>query len=488
MKNKRFIALIMALMMLIQASAFAQDTASAVETPQEQMEEAVVYSNTMIKQMIRYYSHYIADNYYYGIDDEELLFSVIISAVDEGKVDVNKALKSMIKTLGDDYAEFYTPEDYKAMTEDIAGSFSGIGVTIRDHENGVLILSVIEGGAAYKAGIMPYDYIIGVDGQDTRELSSAQIRGLIVGETGTPVKVKLLRGKEELEVTCIRESVEVSQLETEMLDANTAYMKLLQFTSTAPEEVEAYVKELQEKKVQNVILDLRDNPGGDLQAAIDIANIFISRGQIAQLKYKDESLNKYIYSENYHAPRFKMAVLVNEHSASASEFLAMAFQSRGAAKIIGTKTYGKGSMQILNRAATGAGFKFTIGEFYSYKNQRVHTVGITPDVELENTVAPVDEGAFAKIDFDKILAEVQDEETILALEQRLVALGYMEEADEIFDEATKDAVSRFQAILGYEITGNPSFKEYLFLNDYNYEELTVETDNQKQYAIDYLSK
>ena len=488
MKKNKITALLLAFLMLISVNVLAEETATDTQTPEEQVEKVEKYSNYMIKSMIRYYSHYFADNYYYGVNDDELLFSVIMSGVDEGKIDVNKSLEAMIKTLKDDYAEFYTPEAYKAMTEDIAGSFSGIGVTIRDHENGVLILSVNEGGGAYKAGIMPYDHIIGVDGKDVRELTSAQVRELIVGETGTSVKIKILRGKEELEVTCIRENVTVSQLETEMINDKTAYMRLLQFTSNSSEEVQGFVDELKEKKVQNVILDLRDNPGGDLQAAIAIANIFISRGKIGQLRYKNEDLNEFVYSENYNAPNFNMAVLINEHSASASEFLAMAFQSRNAAKIIGTKSYGKGSMQILNRAATGAGFKFTIGEFYSWKGKRIHTVGITPDMLVENTITPVDESAFAKIDYDKILAGNLDGETILALEQRLVALGYMREADEIFDETTKDAVSRFQAIVGYEVTGEPTFYDYMFLNDYDYEPLTIETDDQKQTAVDYLSK
>ena len=145
-------------------------------------------------------------------------------------------------------------------------------------------------------------------------------------------------------------------------------------------------------------------------------------------------------------------------------------------------------MQILNHAATGAGFKFTIGEFYTWQGKRIHSIGITPDIEVENTITPVDESTFAKVDYDKILAGNFDGETILALEQRLVALGYMKEADEVFDDVTKDAVSRFQAVIGYEVTGEPSFYDYMYLNDYDYEPLTIETDDQKQTAINYLCR
>lgn len=486
--KKKIISLLLTFILALGSSTFAtQGAVSTTETPEQQQMEAEEYSNYMQKKIIQVYAHAFANNYYYGVEDEELLFSVICSMIDEGKLDINKAIEAMIKTLKDEHAEFYTPEEYKAMTEDIAGAFSGIGVTIRDHKNGVLILSVIEDGPAYKAGMMANDYIIAVNGQDVTGMTSAKVRELIVGETGTEVKVKVLRGKEELELTCIRDTVEVSQLETKMLGDKTAYIKILQFTSNSPEEVKACVEELRSKSVKNVVLDLRDNPGGELQAAVDIANIFISAGAIGELRYKDETRNEVIRSTNFHAPNFKMIVLVNEHSASASEFLAMAIQSRGVGKILGTQTYGKGSMQVLNRAVTGAGFKYTVGEFYSYKGQRINTIGVKPDIPVKNEEIKVDESQFAKIDFDRIEEGVRGGDMTLALEQRLNALGYIEEADEVFDEKTTDAVSRFQAVLGYEINGIPGFYEYLFLNDYNYAQLSVVVDNQIQAAIEYFN-
>ncbi len=481
MKKNRFFALLLAFIMLFSQNVFAEET---VKTSDQQQAEVVEYSNYMQKKIVQVYAHNIANNYYYGIEDEELLFAVICDMIDKGKFDINSVLESMLGVLKDDYSEFYTPEEYKAMTEDVSGEFSGIGVTITDNPNGVLVLSVIEGGPAYKAGILTNDYITGVNGQSVVGMNSAQVRELVVGAVGTEVKVKVLRGKEELELTCVRDVVEVSQIETEMVNDDTAYIKLLQFTSNAPKEMETLVKELRSKSVDNVILDLRDNPGGDLNAAIDIANIFISAGKIAELRYKDESKNTFLYSENFHAPNFDLVVLVNEHSASASEFLAMAIQSRGAGKIVGTNTFGKGSMQVLNRAVNGAGFKYTIGEFYSYKGQRINTIGITPDIYVENTIKSIDEDAFADIDFDRISEGTSGGDMTLALEQRLVALGYMSTADEVFDETTKDAVSRFQAVLGYEINGIPGLYEYMFLNDYDYTTLDQVIDLQKKAALE----
>ena len=483
MRKNKFLALLLALIMLFSVSVFAEEP---VKTPEEQQAEVEEYSNYMQKKIVQVYAHSIADNYYYGIDDEELLFAVVCNLIDEGKFNINSVIKAMIGALKDEHAAFYTPEEYKLMTEDVAGEFSGIGVTITENSNGVLVLSVIEGGPAYKAGILANDYIIGVNGQSTEGLSSAKVREMVVGSIGTEVKVKVRRGKDEIEFTCIRDTVVVSQIESEMIDKDTAYIKLDQFTSNSPEEMKTLVKDLQSKFVDNVILDLRDNPGGDLNAAIGIANVFISAGKIAELRYKDETKNEFIYSENFHAPNFDLVVLVNENSASASEFLAMAIQSRGAGDIIGTKTYGKGSMQVLNRAINGAGFKYTVGEFYTYTGKRIHTVGVTPDVYVENLEIKVNEEEFVPIDVTKLSEEKLDGNMVMALEQRLVAVGLMKEADEVFDDTTKDAVSRLQATLGYDITGIPGVGEFMFLNDYDYSQLDQVIDLQMEAAIKHF--
>lgn len=479
--KKKILSILLILCMLMAPSTMAAD-----ENASAQMDVVEQYSADMQKQIIKMYAKTLAANYYYGIDDEELLYSVICNVIDEGKLDLNSAIRAMIETLGDEYAEFYSPEEYNAMTEDISGEFSGIGVTINENSDGVIILSVFENGPAYKAGVMPYDYIVGVEGVDVRGKSSSEVRELIVGEKGTLVKVTVLRAGREIELTCVRDTVEVSQIETEMITDKLAYIKLFQFTSNAPAEMEAVVKELQEKNVKNVILDLRDNPGGDLNAAIGIANIFISAGDIAEIRYKDSSNNEMIKSTNYNAPRFKMLVLVNEHSASASEFLATAIQSRGTGKVLGVQSYGKGSMQSVNKAIGGAGFKYTVGEFFSFDGKRVHTVGVTPDFVVENETTDVDQSQFAPIDIDAVLENPRSENNVLALEQRLKVFGYLKEADNVYDDETKDAVARFQAVLGYDITGEASFYEYIFLNDYNYDDVEIPVDRQMEAAVKYF--
>lgn len=486
MKKTRITAIFLAFAMIVTSiTAFAQDDTVTVKTPEEQMAQVEEYSTYMQKNIIRTYAQMLSNTYYYGIEDDELLFAVICSMIDEGKLDINKAIERMVKTLGDEHAEFYSPEEFSLLTQDISGEFSGIGVSITQAKEGILVIGVFEDSPAEKAGIMENDLIVGVEDTRVEGMSVNAVRNMIVGEIGTPVKVTVRRGTEEFTTTCIRATVNANELETKMINDKIAYMSFAQFTSNVPEEVAAYVKELQSKSVKNLIIDLRNNPGGDLNAAIDIANIFISAGQIAELRYKNEANNVVVRSENFNAPRFKTLVLVNEKSASASEFLAMAFQSRGAAKIMGTKTFGKGSMQIVSKCITGSGMKYTMGEFYSYKGNRVNTIGITPDIVVENEYVPVDTESFAPIDYDKTSDAVNDGGMVLALEQRLVALGYLEEADEVFDDTTKQAVTRIQALLGYDVTGIPGFYEYLYLNDYDYD-FDIEIDKQMEEAIRYF--
>ena len=486
MNKNKITAIFLAFAMIVTSiTAFADDAPVTVKTPEEQMAQVEEYSTYMQKNIIRTYAQILANNYYYGIEDDELLFAVICSMIDEGKLDIDKAIERMIKTLGDEHAEFYTPQEFELLTQDISGEFSGIGVSITQAKEGILVIDVFEDSPAAKAGIMENDLIVGVEDTRVEGMSVNAVRNLIVGEIGTAVRVTVRRGTEEFTTTCIRATVNANELETKMINDKLAYMSFAQFTSNVPEEVAAYVKELQSKSVKNLIIDLRNNPGGDLNAAIDIANIFISAGQIGELRYKNEANNVKLYSENFNAPRLKILVLVNENSASASEFLAMAFQSRGAAKIMGTKTFGKGSMQIVSKCITGSGMKYTMGEFYSYKGNRVNTVGITPDIVVENEYVPVDTESFAPVDYDKANDALNDGGMILALEQRLVALGYLEEADEVFDDTTKQAVTRIQALLGYEVTGIPGFYEYLYLNDYSYD-FDIEIDKQMEEAIKYF--
>ncbi len=482
--KKKIISFLLAVLMLCSfVTVSAQDEALH---PDETV--AKEYSDVFLKTLVRNYAHDLADNYYYGISDAQLLYSALCSTIEEGKFDINKVIEKMISALEDEHADYYTQEEITSLMQDYKGEFSGIGVVMTMNEKGLFITSVMEDSAAQKAGVKEGDYIVAVNGTSVIGMQISDARNLVVGPDGTEVKVTVIRGEETLDFTCVRSKVSVSNIETDMVEEDIAYLKIVQFAQNTPDEIAEYVKELQQKSVKKLVIDLRNNPGGDIDAAISIANIFISAGQIGEFRYRNEKNNTTIKSTNYNAPRLKIVVLVNGGSASASEFLAMAFQGRGAGKIMGTKTYGKGSMQIVKTLPVGGGMKYTIGEFYTTKGQRVHTVGITPDIIVENTLISVEEEKFVKIDYNRMDEAGKNGEMNLALEQRLYAVGLLaEEADDVFDEKTAEAVKNLQLTLGYEVTGVPGFYEYLYLNDFDYD-FDIEVDNQLNSAIDYLKK
>ena len=273
-----------------------------------------------------------------------------------------------------------------------------------------------------------------------------------------------------------------------MIDNDIAYLGILQFASNTPDEIEKYVSEIQKNKVKKLIIDVRNNPGGEIDAAVKIARIFASAGRIAEIRSKNSQKPLEVRSSNYNAPKLDIVLLVDENSASASEFLAVALKGKPNVKLMGTTTFGKGSIQSLIRTVSGSGIKYTTGEFFSAKGDRVHTIGVTPDIVVENEYIPVKEEEFTPIDFNRAEEFGKDGDMTLAIEQRLEALGYMKsQADTVFDEETKTAVKALQALLGYETTGIPAFYEYLFLNDVNYDFNKV-IDRQIEEAIEYLRK
>lgn len=482
--KKRLLALIVALLTLALPSAAENQTGGAADGQEAAANTAPALTASQQKNIIREFAHTMSDNYYYGINDQELLYNVICSTIDNGGVfDVDKALKAMVNALGDDYAEFYSPEDYVQQTQYFGAEHFGIGVVMTLEGGRAVIETVYSDSAAEAAGIKVGDEIAAVDGADTSDMSLTEISGLIMGDEGSPVEITLRRGEETLNVIAVRQRIVESHSSMNILNGDIAYIDVDSFTRSLPEEFDAYLGEIAAKSIDKVIIDLRDNGGGERNAAIEVAQKLISAGLICKFKYKDESLNEDIYSENLNAPRFKLLVLVNKNTASASELLAMALQSRGRAKLMGTETYGKGSMQLMMQCVTGSGLKFTIGEFFSPNDERVNTVGLTPDIEVENRVETVDESQFAEINLLNIDLPVSK----LGVEQRLGALGLLPETyvDGNYDSLTGGAIKAFQQICGMEPTGTADFNTVLALNDYEYN-ITKVVDVQMEEALKYF--
>lgn len=318
-----------------------------------------------LEKLVEFIKHYYA----YEVTDKELM---------EG------AFKGLFSSL-DDYSNYYTEEEFKDLTEALAGEFGGVGIVITEKEDFIMVVSTIEGAPGFKAGIKPEDLIISVNDLDIKGLTASKVTKLIRGEPGTQVKLGIKREGEEkvLYFTLTRETIELNPVEYNILDNNIGYIKITDFNKNALENVMEAVTEFEQKKIDKVIFDLRNNPGGGLDDVLHILRLIVTEGPLVHIKdFKGDLRTYYSYMKT---PRYKLAVLVNEGSASASEIFAGAVQDRGVGTIIGTNTFGKGTVQTIFPLVNGAGIKITTAEYFTPNMNPVNKVGIKPDIVVENT-------------------------------------------------------------------------------------------------------
>lgn len=283
----------------------------------------------------------------------------------------------------DENSDYYTKEEFDALLDDITGDFVGIGVYIREEDGQIIITEPIKGGPAYKAGIKSGDIILAVDGQDIKDLTTKEVVDLIKGEVNTKVNIKVQRGKEKPKnFTMTRQNIRVKTVEHKILDKNIGYISLSQFSQCSYDEVAATLKELDKENISSIILDLRDNPGGLLGEVIDISGLFIPEGPVVHIKYRGD--NTRTYYSNLKKAKYKLVVLVNENSASASEIFAGAVQDRKVGTVVGVPTYGKGTVQQIVSLPKGDGMKLTIAEYLTPNKRNINGKGIKPDIIVEN--------------------------------------------------------------------------------------------------------
>ena len=322
----------------------------------------------------------IIDEYYLGDVDEEKL--------KEG------ALKGYIEAIGDEYTEYYTKEEMDSFEEDTLGNFTGIGIyMVKDTKNNVIkVLTPIDGTPAYNAGIQPGDIISKVDGVEYTGEQMTEAANKIKGEVGTTVKLGIIRGTENLELEIKRENIKINHVEGKTLDNNIGYLKLSTFDEGCADEFKQKYDELNaNKNIKALVVDLRNNGGGLVEEALNIADYFTDKDSkllITVDKKEKEEIRKAKQSKYINVP---VVVLINENTASASEILAGALRDNGIAKIVGTKSYGKGVIQEVLTLQDGTGIKITTNEYFTPNKTKINKVGIEPDetVNLPETVKNV---------------------------------------------------------------------------------------------------
>lgn len=315
---------------------------------------------------------YIKDKYPFEIENKDLM---------EG------ALKGMLQSI-DPYSDYYTPEETIDLYKDMLGTFSGIGVYIEEKDSYINIIDVIKNSPAEKAGLKKGDIIISIDDKDIKGITVNEASRLIKGPIGTKVKLGIIRESNnlptlpQLYIDVIRGTVNINPVEYKVIENNIGYIKLSEFSQSSAKEMKKALDSLDKAGIHNIILDLRNNPGGLLDQVIEISKNFIPKGPIVHIKEKNKDLVTYISTLD--KPKFKLVVLVNEYSASASEIFAGAVKDTKAGTIIGTKTFGKGIVQTLLPISNGGLVKLTTAYYLTPNLNYIHGSGIQPDMIVEN--------------------------------------------------------------------------------------------------------
>jgi len=295
------------------------------------------------------------------------------------------AVEGMVEALGDEYAEYYDAQEFSALENALDGRFVGIGVVLEDTEVGLTVQTVLPDSPAERAGLEPGEQIVEVDGADVSDTPSDLVVDRVRGEEGSTVVLGLRGGSAgDREVSVVREQLEVPNTEARLLDGGVGYVALRQFTQGAGADVTQEVRALLDEGAQALVLDLRGNPGGYLPAAIDVANVFVSDAQVVRVGRDPETATEYRAEDDALAPDVPLAVLVDGGSASASEIVAGALQDLDRADLIGTTTFGKGTVQTITDLPDDRGLKFTTDRYYTPSGDSIDGVGIAPDRVVED--------------------------------------------------------------------------------------------------------
>lgn len=363
------------------------------------------------------------------------------------------AIRGALEELGDPYTAYLDPKEYEEFVGSIEGEFTGIGIFVDQDGKYITVVAPIKGTPADQAGLQAGDRILEVDGTSLVGEPLEKAVRLIRGPAGTQVRLKVERPSDGrvFEVTLTRAVVQVPVLESELLPGQIGYIKLYSFSSDAPDRFGRAWAELKQQGARALVLDLRDNPGGYLDAAVRLAGYFVPPGQpvVQTLRrggVKDQEVAR---GTPIGVP---LVVLVNKGSASAAEILAGAIQDYGVGKLVGTTTFGKGTVQELLPLEAGGVLKVTIAEYRTPKGRAVHQQGLTPDVVVE--AVPVSPERTREMKVDQALTWGNVGLEVLALQQRLNDLGYPAGPENgYFGGALVEAVRKFQMDNGLPATG-----------------------------------
>jgi carboxyl-terminal processing protease len=329
-----------------------------------------------------------------GATYEQLrLFTEVLSIVQNQYVDevppkdlIYSAIKGTLRGL-DPHSSFLDPDSYKEMQVETSGSFGGLGIEITLKDDILTVVAPIEGTPAYRAGLQTGDRIVKIDGLSTKDMQLPDAVKRMRGKPGTKVTVAIVREgwTEPKDVEITREQIRVQSVRSHDLGNGIAYVKLRQFQEQTPHDLDTALDKFTKNGLKGVVLDLRNDPGGLLTAAVEVSEKFLDDGKL--VVYTEGRVRNQNMRFSAHAKKsytaLPMVILVNQGSASASEIVAGALQDHKRAMIVGTQTFGKGSVQTIIPLSDGSGLRLTTAKYFTPNGRSIHGKGITPDIVVE---------------------------------------------------------------------------------------------------------
>ena len=418
---------------------------------------------------------------------EKLYVTALEAIVGDDQAVYEKAMRAILESI-DENSAYYNEAEAKALLEGLGDEVTGIGVNVLAIEGSIVVSAPIPGSPAEKIGIKSGDIIIAADGIDLRNMEFDRAIEYIRGKEGTTVKVTVVRSgfAEPINFSIVREKVTSKPLDMEIVEnegKQIAKITLYSFTENSAEHFANSLKEIDDKKIENIIIDLRDNSGGYLDQAVQIADLFLGEGQLITTEDHKIDLFDRVYNATGEAKKYNTVIIINGMSASASEVLTAALKENEAARVVGEKSYGKGTVQTLSQAPFNGMIKYTTAYYLTPLGNNIHKLGITPDVNVKNSEKAVDISEYKFFKLDKVYKVGDKGEAVENAKKMLQTLGlFVGEINDVYDQNLKIAVKLYQEAKGLFPYGVLDITTQMNLYD-TLKNAKVEVDGQLEAAL-----